>query len=52
MADKKEINPFLKQVLELGPLNATIHKVNEHVAIADLDTLSKVYQQILVKLLT
>ena len=51
-SDGRFIAPTGAQVVELGPLNATIHKVDEHVAIADLDTLSKVYQQILVKLLT
>ena len=51
-SDGRFIAPTGAQVVELGPLNATIHKVDEHVAIADLDTLSKVYQQILVNLLT
>ena len=51
-SDGRFIAPTGAQVVELGPLNATIHKVNEHVAVADLDTLSKVYQQILIKLLT
>ncbi|MBZ9567432.1 succinyl-diaminopimelate desuccinylase [Modicisalibacter tunisiensis] len=40
------------QVVELGPLNATIHKVNERVRAADLDTLSRVYETILVRLFT
>ncbi|KXS39707.1 MAG: succinyl-diaminopimelate desuccinylase [Halomonadaceae bacterium T82-2] len=40
------------QVVELGPLNATIHKVNERVRAADLDTLSRVYESILVRLFT
>jgi len=35
------------QVVELGPLNATIHKINECVAIEDLDRLSRVYCRIL-----
>ena len=38
-------------MLELGPLNATIHKVDEEVSIADLDTLTDVYERILDKLL-
>jgi succinyl-diaminopimelate desuccinylase len=50
-SDGRFIAPTGAQVLELGPLNATIHKVDEHVGIADLDTLSKVYEQILVNLL-
>ncbi len=51
-SDGRFIAPTGAQVVELGPLNATIHKRDEHVTIADLDTLSNVYQQILVKLLT
>lgn len=35
------------QVVELGPLNATIHQLDERVSIADLDTLSIIYQRIL-----
>ena len=40
------------QVLELGPRNATIHKVNECVSVADLDTLAEIYQILLHRLLT
>ena len=39
------------EVVELGPLNATIHKVNECVSIPDLVTLGDVYKQMLVNLL-
>ncbi|MDG2947533.1 succinyl-diaminopimelate desuccinylase [Bisgaard Taxon 10/6] len=39
------------EVVELGPLNATIHKVNECVSVADLVALGAVYQQMLVNLL-
>jgi succinyl-diaminopimelate desuccinylase len=51
-SDGRFIAPTGAQVVELGPLNATIHKVDEHVAITELDTLSNVYQQILGNLLT
>lgn len=51
-SDGRFIAPSGTQVLELGPLNATIHKVDEHVAITELDTLSEIYQQILSNLLT
>lgn len=50
-SDGRFIAPLGTQVIELGPVNATIHKVNECVACADLDTLSEIYQQILRKLL-
>ncbi len=51
-SDGRFIAPTGAQVLELGPLNATIHQINECVSAADLDTLSTVYEQILVRLLT
>ena len=35
------------QVIELGPVNATIHKVNECVKVADLEKLTDMYQQVL-----
>jgi len=50
-SDGRFIAPTGAQVLELGPLNATIHKVNEEVRAADLDTLTDVYERILEKLL-
>ncbi len=39
------------QVVELGPVNATIHKVNECVSIADLEKLTDMYQNILENIL-
>ncbi|GAA3533464.1 succinyl-diaminopimelate desuccinylase [Zobellella aerophila] len=39
------------QVIELGPVNATIHKLNECVKIADLEQLTDMYQGILERLL-
>lgn len=39
------------QVVELGPINASIHKVDEHVAIADLERLSAIYRELLERLL-
>ena len=51
-SDGRFIAPTGTQVLELGPLNATIHQVNECVSVADLDQLSSMYEQILEKLLT
>ena len=51
-SDGRFIAPSGAQVVELGPLNATIHKVDEHVAMTELDTLSEIYQQILNNLLT
>ena len=50
-SDGRFIAPTGAQVLELGPLNATIHQINECVNVADLDTLTQLYQGILVRLL-
>jgi succinyl-diaminopimelate desuccinylase len=38
-------------VIEFGPINASIHKVNEHVAVADLEPLAAIYQETLTRLL-
>ena len=51
-SDGRFIAPTGAQVLELGPVNATIHKVNECVKAEDLDSLSDIYEKILEKLLS
>lgn len=51
-SDGRFIAPTGAQVLELGPLNATIHQVDENVSISDLNMLSDIYEQILVELLS
>ncbi len=50
-SDGRFIAPTGAQVIEIGPLNATIHKVNECVSIDDLEKLAVVYQRIVEKLL-
>jgi succinyl-diaminopimelate desuccinylase len=50
-SDGRFVAPTGAQVVELGSLNGTIHKVNEHVSVEDIDTLSAIYEQILVNLL-
>lgn len=50
-SDGRFIAPTGAQVLELGVLNATIHQINEHVNIAELEPLAEIYEQILVELL-
>lgn len=50
-SDGRFIAPTGAQVVELGPLNATIHKIDECVKAEDLDTLSDIYEQILINLL-
>ena len=51
-SDARFIAPYGAQVLELGPVNKTIHQINEHVNIADLDKLTSMYELILEELLT
>lgn len=51
-SDGRFVAPTGAQVVELGPLNATIHQVNEHVEIADLEQLARIYQDLLARLLT
>jgi len=50
-SDGRFIAPTGAQVAELGPCNATIHKVNERVRIADLEPLSEIYEKIIAQLL-
>jgi succinyl-diaminopimelate desuccinylase len=50
-SDGRFIAPTGAEVVELGPLNATIHQANEHVGVAELETLSKYYEKILMNLL-
>ena len=50
-SDGRFIAPVGVELVELGPVNATIHKINECVAVEDLDRLAAVYQQIMVALL-
>ncbi len=50
-SDGRFIAPTGAQVIELGPVNATIHKINECVKISDLEILALCYESILEKLL-
>ncbi len=50
-SDGRFIAPTGAQVLELGPLNATIHQLNEHVKAEDLSTLSRIYKRMMEHLL-
>jgi succinyl-diaminopimelate desuccinylase len=51
-SDGRFIAPTGAQVVELGPRNASIHKIDEHVEVADLPILTSIYQQVLKRLLT
>lgn len=50
-SDGRFIAPTGAQVIELGPLNATIHQIDECVSVADLDSLSNIYETLLTTLL-
>ena len=50
-SDGRFIAPTGAQVAELGPVNATIHKLNEQVIAADLPRLAEIYRRILERLL-
>lgn len=50
-SDGRFIAPTGAEVVELGPRNATIHQVNECVAVEDLDKLRRVYRGILERVL-
>jgi succinyl-diaminopimelate desuccinylase len=50
-SDGRFLSEICPHVIELGPTNATIHKVNEYVPLADLDALPAMYRAILERLL-
>ena len=50
-SDGRFIADICPQVVECGPTNATIHKINECIPLADLEPLPKIYREILVNLL-
>ncbi|MEM6545499.1 MAG: succinyl-diaminopimelate desuccinylase [Pseudomonadota bacterium] len=50
-SDGRFIAPTGAEVVELGPINASIHKVNEHVATEDLQKLSSIYTELILTLL-
>ena len=51
-SDGRFIAPTGSQVVELGPVNESIHKIDENVNINELDPLSEIYEAMLVNLLT
>lgn len=50
-SDGRFIIDICPQVLEIGPVNASIHKLNEHIELDALDTLKSIYRQVLERLL-
>jgi len=51
-SDGRFIADICPQVVEFGPLNMSIHKINEHVAVDNVEPLTAIYQKTLEKLLT
>ena len=50
-SDGRFISTFCSQVIEFGPTNASIHKIDEHIAVSDLEPLKDVYRRTLELLL-
>ena len=51
-SDGRFIAPTGAEVVELGPVNATIHSIDECVRVADLDRLSAMHERIITTLMT
>ena len=49
-SDGRFVAPTGAQVVEFGPVNASIHKIDEHVCLADVDTLALIYHSVLEEL--
>lgn len=52
ISDGRFIAPTGAEVIELGPLNESIHKIDEHVGVNDLIQLTEIYRHIMISLLT
>ena len=50
-SDARFIAPLGAQCIEVGPVNASIHKVDEHVAVADLEALPELYLALIERLM-
>jgi succinyl-diaminopimelate desuccinylase len=50
-SDGRFIAPVSRELLEFGPVNASMHSLNEHVALADLEPLTRIYEGLLERLL-
>ena len=50
-SDGRFIAPTGAQVVELGPVNESIHKIDENTSVDDLDALARVYKHIMTRLL-
>jgi len=48
-SDGRWVSPSGSEVIELGPRNQTIHKIDEKISLTDLERLQEIYQQILIE---
>ena len=48
-SDGRWVSPSGAEVIELGPINKTIHQIDEKISLSDLDLLTRIYNQILVE---
>ena len=48
-SDGRWVSPSGAEVIELGPINKTIHQIDEKISLSDLDLLTKIYNQILIE---
>ena len=49
-SDARFIAKICRQVVELGPVNASIHKIDEHIEVAEIETLKSIYLRVLKRL--
>jgi succinyl-diaminopimelate desuccinylase len=50
-SDGRFIADICREVVEMGPINASIHRLDEHIAVEDLDALSRIYRLALANVL-
>ena len=51
-SDARFVAPLGAEVVEMGPVNASIHRIDEHIAVADLERLPALYRAVAERLLT
>ena len=51
-SDGRFIATLTSEVIEFGPINASIHQANEHIAVGDLERLTEIYRTLLLKMIS
>ena len=51
-SDGRFIATLTSEVIEFGPINASIHQANEHIAVGDLERLTEIYRTVLVRMIS